>query len=448
MPKYTLTDIQELINNKAWDSLVNSNVGEFFNYGKIEYQSLIFDKDFILQFCYNSKRYLDHRDYSRYINTAFYTDDFFKHLNERIYDLNIKLTKAEWGSVIENIGKMFSIRTIDRASVNFSLQLKNKDSEYTKLLLEDSFYEKYSAKRFASNADNIITPDLIPTGLSQEELLKLYKRIREIHSAIRFKDCTPDIFLVDKSNKLMKIHISNNFGDSFGVKFDDILPNTSVDDYIQTLKEYKEEFGELSDIFNTYFNESKNIEITDEQIEEITDITGLYYLQYIARVLTKDQLFKYGNKISVQTLIKLDKLSLAEVEEIYGYDIDINLIGEGFFTDEEIASHPQCFEPKRLMQYGENPGLYVTKETIKILRKHWGRSPNWKPFLTDFKDIVYEMKFRFLKPKAMRYLVEKTGVSNKQIIQAIKRKWNRDGPEQYQQNIIILKNFIKKHGEK
>ena len=132
-------------------------------------------------------------------------------------------------------------------------------------------------------------------------------------------------------------------------------------------------------------------------------------------VLTKEQIKQHSDKLGAETVIKRKDISLDEVAEMFPGK-RIEFYPRGFYTEEEIAKHPQFFNHKIGNKLGN---LYFTRETLKILNRFWKTRQSYNKENSDVTGILLH-HIDEMTPEIIRYLESKGEIDWSQFYSRIK----------------------------
>jgi hypothetical protein len=195
-----------------------------------------------------------------------------------------------------------------------------------------------------------------------------------------------------------------------------------------------------------YFLEHPDYEIDDEQFKKLFDKFGGHVFGYIINNISEKVIEEKIKSIHTGYLVKRQSMSLERMSELLDH-AKTDMSGYSrFFTEEEIAQHPHFFDPRAL---NRRTCLYVSRDTFKILNKTWGTKQQYNDELVDFVTIVRSLTPGALSIKTLRYLKEKTSVSNEIVTSTIFGRHidmtvasSKDAKK-----LSIIKNFITKFSQ-
>ena len=154
---------------------------------------------------------------------------------------------------------------------------------------------------------------------------------------------------------------------------------------------------------------------------------------YVVHVMTKEQLTKFKDELGLGTALYSSKITLDELADLYPGE-RAETPPAGFHTEEEIAKHPQFFNPK-------STGIsrfYFTRETLKILNREWGTRQRYDVGTNGDATKVLLRNIIRITPENIRYLDSK-GVDWSSVYNFGANEYNLDGP------LTVVSKFIIKY---
>lgn len=423
---------QDLIDSKDWDSLSKTDILGDFNFNTTAYMDYTFDKDFLTEFMFNRDRYKESKlSYADKANSTFYDDDNFRHLFRRMELLNIKLSTKEWREVI-NTADEYSNQIIQKRDyMGVIVSLTYKNSEFLKLLLDDTIYKRILTVAEDTYDHATITPKTFE-GISDEDMKIILPRLsyggkREI----TFEQFDETILLkyVDGIDGAIKLCEQNRT-----IKIAKVLKHLEPDEYLKVWKDYigREIRGSITRYYwEPYFQEHKDYVATDDDIQILLDFYGEFLFNEISFAFTDEQLIKFGKYLDIKSLAKNDRISLSKITEIKGTG-NFHLLNTRFFTEEEIIANPHFFDPEEITVKKRGCGLYISKDTFRLLNKAWGKRQRYNENLVRFDYIVSSLRADQITISTIKYLKNKAKISDQLLFSVLNNVYispshNEDG---------------------
>lgn len=444
--------IQDHINSKDWDALSETNILRGYNYNSTEWKDIHISKQCVFEF------FLDKTRYMKAWNLAVrpYQEDVFKRLNMQIEAASFTMSVEDWKLYAQKCIKLLNSFTnsseFDKRTIgNQMLSFAYKDANYLRIfkdknLSNDIFEKVKSSSSFLIQSALIedLTPDEAKEigyrSLTMDGMLSIRFSVPAQKIMVKFFDEYFQTYTELKSNKKIA-----------AVEMGLILSGLSVDEFETYVKKnYTDMTNKDASTLTTYYKyENKDVEISDE----LTDVFMSNVHSYMTDVqlnivsnLSKDQITKHVDDLSLDVLILTD-MSLDEIVEIKpkAAETKYDISGKRFFTEEEIINHPNLFDPS---VFKRNATAYMSKTTFKLLNKTWKRSQRYPAGVMDFSSIVSSVKYNYLTIKTIKYIKEKTGVTDEAVIEAMQKgfigkgsaiaKTNPDGI-----NLYYIRKFLK-----
>lgn len=438
----TVQEKQDLIDAKDWDGLVLTNIFSDFDRDTATFEQYTFDRDFVLSFVFNEDRFTEHSAHI-FASTGKDIFPYFVLFNvmKRVRELGIKFSTAEWKVIIGTVCDLIEVRSINSATANDIVAITGKDAAFLRALADDDLYDRVL---------DIKMSGLNAYRLDAEEFAKLTPQEQE-KVALRLTYGQRTRVYIDKGD--MRIFASavkspqdlNRLAYLIATDVGKILADLEPGEYLNTLFELLDKQVKVGvDYWLPYFLDHQDYELSETQFKKLSDHFDTDMYRYIIGNLTDKMIMNNIKSIDIEILIKRDSLTLDKIAEFLG-PRSANLCGAPrFFTDEEIAQHPNFFDPDFLRH---KPWFYVSRDTFKILNKSWGTKYRYNEDLTDFSAITAALAPAATNIKTLRYLKEKTNASNEVVVKAIGQKhvdeaWSKDAKK-----LAIIKNFITKFSQ-
>lgn len=425
---------QDLINNKDWDGLIQTDILLDFTGNYTGFEGYTFEKDLILSFFLNKKRYGAHIGYLDDNGKSFLPIDAWKNILGRSKQLNIKFTTEDWEKFVLTINAYTLEGYIATAALYYIYELSYRGPEYLRLLAKDNIYSIIT--KLLNTTKNVITPDLFE-GISHEDLKKIgprltYERQREIF----FVNCNPSILLqcVDSDEEAVEL------ARKLGLKPGEIFVAKESAEYEKMLNKVIDNDENLFD-WDSYYAKNGLATVSDTTIEKISAKFGTMGFTKIINNFSDEQIDKYGPNIDISILVKKRNLSLDKIAEIKDKKL-INLSNVRFFTEEEIIKHPYFFDPEIILA---RKNLYVTPESFRLLNKTWGKRQRYNDALMKFGQIFRMLSGHSLNINNLRYLVQKTGIDNCTLTRTIEDKLYGSKLSSDGKKLIAIRDFMVKY---
>lgn len=445
----TIQEVQELIDKKDWKGLAKTHFIEYFTEGNNYNKVITFEKDIIIDFICDFDLFTEH--HNNYTNTQYTNipwDTVAFQLFDRMNDLNIHLDSDDWKKWAETMLKYKDNNYIEDYNLINSLSFKKMDSSYIKMLINnEELYNKISRMFMGWDIELYLRPEMFE-GLSNDDLSKLKDKLtlRGVHY---FMPLDPNFELLLKVFSIDELAAKKENDKSYRyIDLGSIIKNMPENEFLPFLKKLYDAGENLSG-YLTYFNEHNNIILPKwlkEWVFSVSNFTDrwqqLTSIKYIIDNLSDDDLIKYKNQIGYEALIKGKTISLDKITELKGKQkLDLSHFKYKFFTEEEMIKNPHFFDPKQMFNYGH---FYVSRETLKILNKTWGRHTRYNENWGNFFNICKKLNEFQYTTSTLKYLQKKTGMVNSGVIKNIKeRNYNYISGE----NLKSLNNFLVKYGE-
>lgn len=413
-------ELQQLINAKDWDALANTDILVLFRKGKPNVNDVPdLTPEFYSEFLFNKEYYFKAKETYMQTNSSnhHFPDNvvlrnfmkyLYKHMDFKIDD---------WKSLIN----AFDVFNNSNFQVPGDVQwhvtsLHHKNVEFIKALKDDDFYTKVRDNYHDYSVADV-TPDHFK-GLTPDEM-------KEIGWDTITLGGLQGLDIQDDTKPLIMGFFNDVYTAITKTWNDDVEPgllmgNMAYDDYKTEFKKIME--SEVSwNIFRdltTYF-QVNDVVIDDDFLDYMNKKASTYNVSrnYIFAIpwiipnLSKEQVIKHKSMIPLNQVTQRDDFTIDEIaQDILGPGNHADLTTHRFFTEEEIRRYPELFNPERIKQ---NYGHYVTKDTFKMLNKAWGgKRYRYNEELTNFVRLINELSADNLTVKNLKYLKEKTGVSN------------------------------------
>lgn len=455
----TIQEIQDLINNKDWEGLTETTCLELFNFANNgEYKNITFEKDFITEFICDLGLLKKHQEYlKRQHNTDLLWVDVVNCLLERLFQQNITLDIPDWEKWVVRMKSAKNMGMISQSGFETALSLFLKPANYYKMIIRnDKIYKDIVLSIYISTPLRLLPQSF--DGLSKDELKQLKDKIT-LDGKARFGNYDENILLLlmftldeieaiksDRNHKLFESFRSINLGI--------LMKNMPHDVFLTMIRKKVIEGGGGILKYKGYFDNNLDMEIPQWFLDWIFDpdtLDATMSNQYsvnrnairaIINNMTKEQIKKYADYITIDILAQCNNLSLKDISNLKPNEKhDLWGSTDRFFTEEEIAEFPQFFHPynAKYRYY-----LYISKDTFKKLNKAWGKRQRYVPELSDFSSICKKLRIDEFIPKNLKYLQGKTGVSNIVVIKAIN---DRNIENIKHSGVKTLKNFLEKYGD-
>ena len=403
----TLSEVQQLVNNKDWKTLKDLGWLDFNNF--IMHKEALATKEFVLEFLLT--------DYGKRLV------GLFGHpLGSLVDRSGVHFTESEYKTILTTEGANWDL-----------IYLLNLTPHKTQDFL--AFY--------IDNFDEIsdvcypvafsITKDILGDGSLNEKFAAVindeHKFTRVAENARFHFDNAGIKFFDEYASTESKFELLTAEHPVDSKLLNSVISGLPEEVVVNFITKRPRDIGNLLRLMKSL--RSIDYTLNDENISTLLQNSTSALLH----IMTKDQIIKFRSKFTSFAIADSNKLSLDEFVELYP-KAKLVSIPKGFYTEEEIAKYPQLFNPKS----SGTLDLYFTKETLKILNREWGTRQRYSADDNGNPSDILIRNVERLTPEIIRYLESKGEIDWNRVFKSLND--NNNKLKSINPNLATVGNFI------
>jgi len=430
---------QDLITSKDWDALEKTNILADFDMYSKAWESYVFEKDFVLDFIFNIDRFLQCAGVLQAGGIYKNDENIFTHVLERAHALNIDLDTDDFKSIIKNVITLMKSGKVNSYGLSFMAGPLFKEAKYIRVLLDDKLSNELSEAKIKIYSTKVTLDINEFKKFTVQEQTKLIPRLSFFNNVYGINLLNGDATYFETFIKT--VEDANSVSKYLGIDVSKMLANIDPVKYTEMFLSFDKDNSLALSSWGDYYPKHPEFIFSNEQIKKLLEIYGRSCFAKIINNIDDSDVLNHKHLIGVNQLVSRKGMTLDRITEIKGH-VNNNLIGARFFTEEEIVKNPHFFSPRVI---SNNPCLYCSKETFKLLNKTWDLRQRYNNYLTNVEEIIKNLGTNTLNIKALRYLKEKTNSSNETIVESLKKiNIYRDCASPEILKILTITKFLRK----